>query len=53
MGRNYLSGRHGDRANSVPAAAGYNFTLLMRWLARLLWALLLAVLALPMSSGFL
>jgi len=39
MGRNYLKGRHGDCANAVLAAAGYNFTLLLRWLARLLRAL--------------
>jgi transposase, IS5 family len=39
MGRNYLKGRDGDRINAVLAAAGYNFTLLLRWLARLLCAL--------------
>ena len=32
MGRNYLKGRDGDRANAVLAAAGYNFALLLRWL---------------------
>ncbi len=36
MDRNYLKGRHGDRANAVLAAAGYNFALLLRWLGRLL-----------------
>jgi hypothetical protein len=35
MGRNYLKGRDGDRINAVLAAAGYNFGLLLRWLARL------------------
>jgi IS5 family transposase len=30
MGRNYLKGRDGDRINAVLAAAGYNFTLLLR-----------------------
>jgi IS5 family transposase len=47
MGRNYLKGRHGDRINAVLAAAGYNFGLLLRWLERLLRALMrmLAVLA--------
>ena len=45
MGRNYLKGRDGDRANAVLAAAGYNFSLLLRWLARLLRALLRALLA--------
>ena len=44
MGRNYLKGRHGDRINDVLAAAGYNFSPLLRWLTRLLRALILAVL---------
>jgi IS5 family transposase len=35
LGRNYLEGRDGDRSNAVLAAAGYNFALLLRWLARL------------------
>jgi transposase, IS5 family len=37
--RNYLNGRDGDRINAVLAAAGYNFALLLRWLAALLRAL--------------
>jgi IS5 family transposase len=40
MARNYLKGRHGDRANAVLAAAGYNFALLLRWLERILRALI-------------
>jgi transposase, IS5 family len=32
MDRNYLAHRHGDAANAVLAAAGYNFRRLMRWL---------------------
>lgn len=32
MGRNYLKGRNGDRANAILAAAGYNFRRLARWL---------------------
>ena len=44
MGRNYLKGRDGDRINAVLAAAGYNFSLLLRWLAALLRALLRALL---------
>jgi IS5 family transposase len=40
MDRNYLKGRHGDRANAILAAAGYNFSLLLRWLAALLRALI-------------
>ena len=47
MGRNYLKGRGGDRINAVLAAAGYNFSLLLRWLERLLRALLRMLLAAP------
>jgi IS5 family transposase len=36
MGRNYLAGTHGDAANAVLAAAGYNFRRLLEWLALLL-----------------
>jgi transposase, IS5 family len=36
MGRNYLTGRPGDRINAVLAAAGYNFSLLLRWFEELL-----------------
>jgi transposase, IS5 family len=39
VGRNHLIGRHGDRINAILAAAGYNFSLLLRWLAWLLCAL--------------
>jgi hypothetical protein len=45
MGRNYLKGRDGDRINAVLAAAGYNFGLLLRWLERLLHALIRLLLA--------
>ena len=45
MDRNHLKGRDGDRANAVLAAAGYNFALLLRWLAALLRALLAMLLA--------
>ena len=38
MGRNYLKGRDGDRINAVLAAVGFNFHLLVRWLAILLRA---------------
>jgi len=48
MGRNYLKGRDGDRINAVLAAAGYNFSLLLRWLERLLRALIRALLALTL-----
>jgi IS5 family transposase len=43
LGRNYLKGRDGDRINAVLAAAGYNFGLLLRWLERLLRALIAAL----------
>ena len=33
MGRNFLKGTHGDAANAVLAAAGYNFRRLLTWLA--------------------
>ena len=49
MGRNYLKGRDGDRINAVLAAAGYNFSLLLRWLERLLRALMRMLLAPPRS----
>jgi IS5 family transposase len=39
MGRNYLAHRAGDATNAVLAAAGYNFSLLIRWLRLLLFAL--------------
>ena len=35
MGRNYLAGHAGDAANAVLAAVGYNFRLLLVWLAGL------------------
>src|SRR6185437_1324209 len=36
MGRNFLKGAHGDAANAILAAAGYNFRRLLAWLA-ILW----------------
>lgn len=40
MDRNYLAHRSGDAINAILAAAGYNFSLLLKWL-RLLWAQIL------------
>ena len=37
--RNYLKGQDGDRINAVLAAAGFNFRLLLMWLAALLRAI--------------
>jgi IS5 family transposase len=44
MTRNHLAGAAGDASNAVLAAVGYNFRLLLRWLA-LLCALIQALLA--------
>ncbi|UVO33110.1 IS5 family transposase [Bradyrhizobium arachidis] len=43
MDRNYLKGRLGDRINAVLAAAGYNFGLLLRWIAELLRVIIRAL----------
>lgn len=40
MARTYLGGTQGDAANAILAAAGYNFSLLIKWLRQLLWFLL-------------
>ena len=43
MGRNHLAHRTGDAINAVLAAVGYNFRLLLKWLALLcafIWILL-------------
>jgi IS5 family transposase len=45
MGRNYLWYRQGDAINAVLAAAGYNFTLLLKWLRLLLLRILVALTA--------
>jgi hypothetical protein len=47
MGLDYLKGRDGERINAVLAAAGYNFGLLLRWLERLLRALMQTLPATP------
>ena len=51
MDRNYLKGREGDRINAILAAAGYNFSLLLRWLADLLRALLLLMIGSPPAAA--
>ena len=40
MGRNFLKGAHGDAANAILAAAGYNFRRLLAWMA-ILWRVLI------------
>jgi IS5 family transposase len=51
LGRNHLIGSAGDAINAVLAAVGYNFRLLLKWLA-LLWAFIRVLLgpALARSS---
>jgi IS5 family transposase len=39
MGRNYPAGQAGDATNAVLTAVGYNFRLLLVWLAGLGWLL--------------
>jgi len=46
MGRNHLAGKRGDAVNAILAAAGYNFSLLLRWFRELL-SLLLAIAGRP------
>jgi IS5 family transposase len=45
MGRNFLKGTHGDAANAILSAAGYNFRRLLAWLAALWRVFVMAVLA--------
>ena len=52
MRRNHLKGREGDRINAVLAAAGYNFSLLLRWFRRLLRTLLLILARAVLAPGF-
>ncbi len=51
LGRNYLKGRHGDHANAVLSAAGYNFRLILRWLEVLLRQIIRALLAAPSTRS--
>lgn len=44
LGRNYLKGYHGDHANAILTAVGYNFRLILAWL-RLLLRLLMEIIA--------
>lgn len=43
MGGNFLKGRHGDRANAVLTAVGYNLRLILNWLRLLLRRILKAL----------
>ena len=42
MGRNYLAHAQGDAVNAILAAAGYNFSLLLKWLRDLLCLIVIA-----------
>lgn len=48
LGRCYLKGRHGDAANAVLSAVGYNFRRVLAWLRILLRLLLSVLLADPL-----
>ena len=50
LARNYLKGRHGDHANAVLTAVGYNFRLILKWLRALLRLILNALFALLVSD---
>lgn len=52
MRRNHLKGRERDRINAVLAAAGYNFSLLLRCFSRLLRALLLILARALLAPSF-
>jgi IS5 family transposase len=45
MGRNHLAHSSGDAINAVLGAVGYNFRLLLRWLRRFFWHIVLALIA--------
>jgi IS5 family transposase len=55
LGRNYLKGRHGDRANAILSAVGHNLRLLLRWLRpfwrRILYAIFVLLTALEPKSA--
>lgn len=45
LGRNFLKGRHGDRANPVLSATGHNLRLVLRWLRLILRLIVAAMFA--------
>ena len=51
MGRNHLAGSQGDVINAVSAAVGYNFGLLLRWLALLCALIRTLIAAAPSHSS--
>jgi IS5 family transposase len=50
MGRNYLAHEQGDAINVILAAAGYNFSLLLKWFRELLWLLVAALVSARISA---
>jgi IS5 family transposase len=53
LGRCHLNGRHGDAANAILTAAGYNFRPVLAWLRRLSLLILVAALnAKPRQPAF-
>ena len=45
LGRNFLKGRHGDHANAVLTAVGYNFRLILNWFRSILRKFLEAIIS--------
>lgn len=43
LSRNHLAGEHGDAINPILAAAGYNFSPLLRWLKMFVRLMILAL----------
>lgn len=52
LDRNYLKGRHGDAANAILSAVGYNLRLILAWLKILVSRILATILAavMPLSA---
>lgn len=44
LGRNFLSGCHGDQSNAVLSVIGHNLRALLAWLRHLLWLIVAAIL---------
>jgi len=51
LGRNFLRGRHGNHANAVLTAVGYNSYLILNWLKALLHLILAAILDDPAARS--
>ncbi len=51
LGRNFLKGRHGDRANPILAATGHNLRLVLRWLRLILRIIIAAIFNAKLSAA--